>query len=159
MADHDGGAPSYSLRAGVRADLPDIARIEAAVFPEPLGIADLERLWEYPGTCYLVAHAGADVCAYFGFQVLGPVAHVISNATDPGHRRRGLASRLLREGERVAAAAGARWFLGEVRESNAGQLRLLRHLGYREVAWPPAFFGNGEGAVLVMRFFQDAVSG
>lgn len=156
MGGRDGGSPSYALRAGVRADLPEIARIEAAVFPEPLDLADLEHLWGYPGTRYLAATAGGTVCAYFGFQVLGPVAHVISNATDPTHRRRGLASRLLREGERLAASAGARWFLGEVRESNADQLRLLRHLGYQQVARCPRFFGNGEGAVLVMRFFDAA---
>ena len=159
VAQHEKGTPTDVLRAASAADLPQIACIEAAVFPEPLGLPALEQLWRAPSTRYLVAERAGAVCAYFGFQVLGPVAHVISNATHPDHRRRGLASRVLREGEHVAAAAGARWFLGEVRTSNAPQMRLLRRLGYREVGHCKHFFGNGEGAYVVMRFFDDPPPG
>ena len=150
------GAAAYGIRTGEREDLAEVAAIEGAVFPEPLALPELERLWTGPGTRYLVATGGGAVCAYFGFVVLGPVAHVISNATRPEHRRRGLAGRLLREGEAVAAAAGARWFLGEVRVSNRAQLALLAALGYRQVGWCPRFFGNGEDAHIVMRFFHEA---
>ncbi len=157
MAQADRVVPLYALRPGAARDLPEIAEIEAEVFPEPLALRDLERIWAAPGTRYVVAEGGRAVCAYFGFQVLGPVAHVVSNATHPAHRRHGLATRLLREGERVAAEAGARWFLGEVRESNAAQMRLLRRMGYREVGLCRSFFGNGESARVVLRFFDEPV--
>lgn len=144
----------YLIEQARLADLPDVARLEAAVFAEPLPVAELFRLHRYPGTRYLVARRAGRVCAYFGFQVFGPIAHVISNATATAHRRNGLAGTLLTAGEAQARQAGARWFLGEVRASNAVQRGLLRALGWRELTVCPRFFGNGEDAVVVMRLFD-----
>jgi ribosomal-protein-alanine N-acetyltransferase len=132
-------------------ELAQVAAIEALVFPEPLDLPALERLWRDPATVYVGFRAGGRLAAYFGFQVFGPTAHVISNATHPDFRRRGLGSRVLREAEPVARQRGARWYLGEVRASNAPQRRILARLGWREVGACPAFFGNGEDAVVVWR--------
>jgi ribosomal-protein-alanine N-acetyltransferase len=143
--------PTWVLEPLRRQDLAEVAAIEAAVFPEPLDLGHLERLWSDPATCYVGFRAGGRVAAYFGFQVHGPTAHVISNATHPAYRRRGLGARVLREAEPLALARGARWFLGEVRVSNHPQRRILRRLGWREVGECPRFFGNGEDAVVVWR--------
>ncbi len=145
----------YQLGAAAWHDLADIARIEAAVFAEPTPLPALRRAFRTPGTHLLVARRGGGVVAFFGFQLLGPVAHVLSNATAPSHRRRGLARALLVAGEGVALRHGARWFTGEVRRSNRTQLHLLRTLGWRRVALCPHFFGNGEDAVLVVRVLGE----
>ena len=149
----------YWIGCGRLTDLPAIARIEAAVFIEPLDLRSLLRLACSGRARYLVARRGGTVCAYFGFQVLGPVAHVLANATHPHHRRHGLARTLLTAGEGVARRAGARWFLGEVRRSNRVQLDLLEGLGWRQVTACPRFFGNGEDAVLVVRVFGEPRDG
>jgi ribosomal-protein-alanine N-acetyltransferase len=138
------------------ADCAQLAEIEALVFPEPQSLAQIERLCALPSTCYLGVRAEGRLLAFFGFEVLGPTAHVIANATRPEARRRGLARRVLQAGEPMAAARGARWFLGEVRASNAAQRRLLRLLGWREVGVAPKFFGNGEDAVVVWRLLPRA---
>jgi ribosomal-protein-alanine N-acetyltransferase len=151
MAGQGSVPPGYRLGAASWRDLRAIAALEAAVFPEPFRLPALRRLWLSPGTRYLVARRDGLPVAHFGFRVSGPVARVLSNATDPRHRQRGLASALLRAGEAEARRAGARWLQGEVRRSNAPQLRLLAGLGWREVALCPRFFGNGEDAVLVLR--------
>jgi ribosomal-protein-alanine N-acetyltransferase len=141
----------YRIGFGHLSDAAAIARIEAAVFPEPLGLSDLIRVLLRPGTRYVVARRGRQLCAYFGFEVSGPTAHVLSNATHPDHRRRGLARTLLLAGEAVAARAGARWLLGEVRRSNVLQVELLQGLGWRVLDLCPRFFGNGEDAWVVWK--------
>jgi ribosomal-protein-alanine N-acetyltransferase len=142
--------PYLLVRGGLR-DVPAVARLEALVFPEPLGPGALLRLFADPRTRYLVARLHGRPVAYFGLQLFGRWAHVVSNATDPAHRGRGLASALLRLGEALARAEGARWIQGEVRASNAAQRRLLGRLGWRELGWAPGFFRNGEAAVVVAR--------
>lgn len=136
------------------ADLGAVAAIEQAVFPEPLSLDAVVRLWARSDVCYLGIRSEGRLAAYFGFSLDGPTAHVIANATDPSERRRGLADRLLRAGEAEARRRGARWFLGEVRHSNAPQLRVLSRLGWSVIGTCPAFFGNGEDAHIVWRCFD-----
>lgn len=132
-------------------ELPEVAAIEERVFPEPLDLPGLARLWLDPGTVYLAIRDGHRLAAYYGFQVQGPTAHVLANATHPDYRGRGLGHRILREAEPIARSRGARWFLGEVRRSNRRQLAVLQELGWVEVGLCPRFFGNGEDAVVVWR--------
>lgn len=150
--EHDG----YRITCARIGDLPRIARIEAAVFPEPLALSQLVRLWFTPRTRYVVARHGRELAGYFGFQVSGPTAHVIANATHPAHRRHGLASILLTAGEGLARPLGARWFLGEVRRSNAAQLSVLAGIDWRPVGTCGGFFGNGEDAHVVFYCFTPA---
>ncbi|MDA8346551.1 MAG: GNAT family N-acetyltransferase [Thermaerobacter sp.] len=138
-----------------REELSRVAAIEALVFPEPLNREELEALWEMEGVRYLAIREGAALAAYFGFSVHGPIAHVISNATDPAFRRRGYGGRILVEAEPFARAMGARWFLGEVRASNGAQRSVLRRIGWQEIGRCPHFFGNGEDAYVVFRCLPE----
>lgn len=133
--------------------LPQVAEIETLVFPEPLGLSDLEHLYGLQHTCYVAFLDGRRVAAYFGFEVLGPLAHVISNATHPDYRRHGLGGQVLRLAEPYAQEMGARFFLGEVRRSNLEQQSVLHRIGWRQIAECGRFFGNGEDALLVLRVF------
>lgn len=135
--------------------LPAVAEIEALVFPEPLTLAELVDLWWRPETLYLGYCQGDTVLAYLGFQVLGPTAHILANATHPHFQGQGLGHRILTESIPMARARGARWFLGEVRRSNHTQRRILAELGWREVGVSPRFFGNGEDAVVVWHGFES----
>jgi len=137
------------------AELPRVAELEAIVFPEPLGLAALKRLYRDPSVRYLAIREGGRLAAYFGFQVAGPTAHVLANVTDPLCWGRGYGGRILREAEPLARAMGARWFLGEVRVSNTRQQAVLRRIGWREIGRCPAFFGNGEDAIVVFHCFDE----
>lgn len=150
MAEEDGLLTDLSF-----AELRRVAEIEAAVFPEPLDLLMLEQLFRDPAVHYLAIREQGRLAAYFGFQVFGPTAHVISNATDPAYRRQGYGGRILRQAEGVAEAMGARWFLGEVRVSNEPQRQVLRRIGWREIGLCRAFFGNGEDAYVVFRCFKE----
>ncbi len=131
--------------------LPAVAEIERLVFPEPLDLDEVARLWARDGTRYLGVVERGRLLAYFGFEVYGPTAHVIANATHPDARRRGLAVAVLEAGASTAQAMGARWLLGEVRRSNSAQLAVLDRLGWRVIGLSPHFFGNGEDAHVVWR--------
>lgn len=139
-------------------DFAAVAAIEHTVFVEPLTWPQLLLRALRRRTLYLGAWDGTTLAAYFGFEVQGPTAHVISNATHPDYRRRGAASRLLHGAEVRARSLGARWFLGEVRVSNHEQLHVLEKIGWKQVGLVEHFFGNGENAIIVWRSFDDAQS-
>jgi len=130
-------------------DIPQLLRLEADSFPEPLTFRQLVRLWLMPISNYIVVRQGRKVVAYIGFQLFGPAAHTISMGVHPEFRRQGLATLVQRAADRVAANRGARWFTGEVRVSNAAQLRFLEGLGWQAIGVCPGFFHNGEDAVVV----------
>lgn len=144
-------APETAVSPLAAVHLPQIAAIESLVFPEPLDLDAVARLWAQPSTRYLGVLHGDRLLAYFGFEVLGPTAHVIANATHPTARRQGLASAVLTAGADEAARLGARWLLGEVRRSNAAQLAVLGRLHWRAIGLVPRFFGNGEDAYVLWR--------
>lgn len=149
----------YSLDWLRFADLGQVVRLERRVFPEPLTFPSLLRLWLRGNTRFLVVRKGRQVAAYIGFQVFGPIAHTISMGVHPGHRRRGLAAGIQRAADGVAARLGARWFMGEVRKSNAPQLDLLlKRLGWQAIGVCRGFFGNGEDAVVVWHWLEGARS-
>ncbi|NLY38081.1 MAG: GNAT family N-acetyltransferase [Firmicutes bacterium] len=133
-----------------REDLPQVARLEAVFFPEPLDLESLQRLWAMPITCYIGVKKDELLAGYIGFQLFGPMAHTISMGVHPEHRRAGLATLIQETADRVAASRGARWFSGEVRVSNTAQLKfLLEKLGWIQIGVCPRFFKNGEDAVVV----------
>ncbi len=149
----DGGP--YLLDRLRAADLVQVARLERQSFPEPLTLGALLRLWLRKDTCFLVARRGRQVAGYIGFHVWGPIAHTISMAVHPAHRRRGLATAIQRAADQVAARLGARWFTGEVRKSNAAQLSLLlERLGWQAIGVCRGFFGDGEDAVVVWHWLE-----
>ncbi len=130
-------------------ELPQIVRLEAALFPEPLTMASLIRYWLMPITYYIVVRKNNQVVAYIGFQLFGPAAHTISMAVHPDFRRQGLAGLVQSTADRVAANRGARWFTGEVRLSNIPQLKFLEGRGWKQIGVCPRFFQNGEDAIVV----------
>lgn len=153
-ADGSKGAPTLDFLGPD--DLSAIATIERLVFPEPLSLTEVIRLWASANTVYVGIHDGGRLAAFFGFEVHVPIAHVIANATHPDFRRRGYGTRVLREAESIARSRGARWFVGEVRKSNTPQRELLARVGWQEIGLCPAFFGNGEDAYVVWHLLPTA---
>ncbi|NLZ93958.1 MAG: GNAT family N-acetyltransferase [Firmicutes bacterium] len=140
-------------------DLFQVARLEAANFPEPLSLWELFKLWLSPLTTYLVIKQGRQVAAYIGFQALGPAAHTISMCVHPAYRRQGLGMLIQRAANRVAVRLGLRWFTGEVRVSNVAQLKMLETMGWIQIGVCPRFFGNGEDAVVVLQWLERVKNG
>ncbi|HHU29908.1 MAG: GNAT family N-acetyltransferase [Bacillota bacterium] len=135
-------------------DLWHVAWLERENFPEPLSFWKLLCLWLQPATTYLALKEGGRLAAYIGFQAYGPMAHTISMCVAPAYRRRGLGKFIQQAADQVAVRRGLRWFCGEVRVSNAAQLKMLSELGWQKVGVVPRFFANGEDAVLVLGWLE-----
>lgn len=128
------------IRAGSAGDLDEVQEIEAQT-------SESAR-WEpetYLGFDLTVAKIRSEVA---GFMVTRSTAarerEVLNIAVAPRHRRKGVASRLIR------SIDASEVFL-EVRESNEGAILLYRKLGFEEIGRRPGYYDNPMEAAIVMR--------
>ncbi len=77
--------------------------------------------------------------------------HILKIATCPPHRRRGLASELLRLAEAHAAESGGETVTLEVRTSNRPAIAMYRSLGYVVRGIRRCYYGDGEDALIMTR--------
>jgi len=103
-------------------------------------LADIARKLRDSPDWFLVAEAdgvlvGTVMAGYDGHR--GWINYL---ATEPAHRGRGIARRLMAEAERQLAAAGCPKINLQVRSENAGVVDFYRHLGY--VADPVVSLGK-----------------
>ena len=123
---------------------PDqFARLHAQAFPD-------DRGWSAAEFADLLALPGAVVTGDARSFVLGRVtadeAEILTLATDPGHRRMGLAHRALAAfTERAAEAGAARVFL-EVAADNVAALALYEAAGFTEIGRRRGYYARPGGA-------------
>jgi ribosomal-protein-alanine N-acetyltransferase len=128
------------IRAATQADLPALARIQAAA-PEAA---------QWPPADYLrydcvVADSGA-VEGFLVSRRTAPGEHEVLNlAVAPAARRRGVGRQLLEH----ALSAGGAWVL-EVRESNRAAIRFYEKAGFRALARRPRYYRDSPEAAIVM---------
>ena len=144
-----------------------LRRITAgAVELRPLAAADLERVMEIQTAARESSQWSREDYLHFdcevavlngtiaGFMVSRRIAEnereILNVAVDPGRRRGGIATQLIRSAMR-------RWpgthFL-EVRESNGAARRLYRKLGFEEVGTRPEYYDNPPESAIVMRIYS-----
>jgi ribosomal-protein-alanine N-acetyltransferase len=127
---------------------PDaLARLHAAAFTEdrPWSAAEFASLLALPGTLLL----GDDRAILLGRVTLDE-AEILTLATDPDHRRQGLAASLLARFEAEARARGAHRTFLEVAEDNAPARALYEGRGYREVGRRPAYYARRRAPVAAL---------
>lgn len=81
--------------------------------------------------------------------------HLISVATHPRFRRRGVASALLQELLRRLRGKGARVVRLEVRTGNSAAISLYRKFGFRIVGTVKNYYPDGEDAYLMLTVLRD----
>jgi [ribosomal protein S18]-alanine N-acetyltransferase len=104
---------------------------------------------DLPTVHYRVVRSGGAVIAYAVVSVAGEIAELQRIAVDPAHRRQGLASRLLADVGRRAAAEGVQRLLLEVREDNTDALAFYAARGFEEIARRPRYYRDGATAVVL----------
>ena len=88
----------------------------------------------------LVASDDDRVVAFLCIRVVAGEAEVTNLAVDPDWRRQHIASRLLEQGLRFAAAEGARRVFLEVRKKNPAALRLYERFGFTAVGLRTGYY-------------------
>ena len=150
----------HVTRAVDDADAAALAAIDAASFPHPtLDLAgelarSFARLW--------LAREGADDGPIVGFLLAWLVAdevHVLTVATAPDHRRRGVARALLDHLLVEARARRTTLLLLELRESNAAARALYEGFGFTAFSVRKGYYAEEGEDATEMRLALDAETG
>ncbi len=146
---------SFTLRPLDPSDLDAVIEVEAASFVEPWSRNAFADEIAQPTRRYVVAELGNVLSGYGGIMIVGEDAHVVTLAVAPGHREKGVASRLMIELIRQARAAGARHLTLEVRESNTAAIELYRKFGFQPAGTRKGYY-TGENAVVMWAIDIDS---
>jgi ribosomal-protein-alanine N-acetyltransferase len=129
-------------------DLPAVVSIERRSFPAPWSLAMFVLELSKPSGICLAATQDEELAGYLICSRYDRVWHLMNVAVAPGHRRRGIAtrliSRLFEEGE------GRLPFTLEVRVSNHEAIAMYERLGFRSAGVRPRYYqDNGEDALIM----------
>lgn len=134
-----------------RRDLKKVLAIESECYPRPWSrrvFEDELGLVVTGSRRYLTARIGRRIVGYGGLW-LNDEAHVTNVAVDPGHRRHGIATRLMIDMARHAIAHGCRAWTLEVRRSSTGAQDLYRLFGFAPAGLRSGYYENGEDALIM----------
>jgi len=135
---------AIAIRHGTEGDLESVRRIqerckEAARWPPE----------HYIGRDFRVAVEDGRVAGFLVARRLPEgESEILNLAVDPGQRRRGVASELIREW--VAEAPGVVFL--EVRESNQAARKFYQAFGFQEVGYRRQYYNDPPEAAIVLKF-------
>lgn len=122
----------------------DLAWLHARAF------ADQSRGWSAAEFAELITSRHCCLCAEpHGFalsRVIADEAELLTLASDPDHRRQGIAKRLLGEVEIAVATRGARYQFLEVASDNAAARTLYAKAGYAQTGRRAGYYLRPDGS-------------
>ncbi len=137
--------PNYIAVAATHDDPPVLAEIHEASFPHGWDVDALDRMLDADGMIALIARREDGDTSPVGFVLArstGEEAEIITIATDPAVRGRGIGRLLMEEAiRRLQHDRVPRLFL-EVSERNAAALALYRSLGFRKVGERKGYYAS-----------------
>lgn len=137
------------LRVADGADLPALAALEAAAFPDPWSERLLAGELVAPASLVLVALEAGSPVGYAAFRRAADEAELLRVAVAPEARRRGVARRLVEAGlARLGRDGVAACFL-EVRPANRPALALYDRLGFRGTGRRGRYYPDGSDALVL----------
>lgn len=155
-----GRVGDYTIRYANADDIPSVINVNMVTLPEHYSdYFYYEILNEFPNT-FLVAELGDRVVGYvmcrseYGLSLLrrfglARKGHIISIATLPEHRGKGIASKLIEcTMEEMRKSACKECFL-EVRVSNDEAIRLYRKIGFEVTGTMQSYYKDGEAAYIM----------
>jgi ribosomal-protein-alanine acetyltransferase len=152
-------ARDWLVAPGSDRDLPELCALSRAAIPEPWSERALAEEIARPGGTLWIAR-GRPGNALLGF-LLGYTAvgelHILTLGVDPGRRRVGIGTALVRAvlGEARAAAVACAHL--EVRASNDPARALYQGLGFVVVGRRPRYYRDGEDALLMSLDLRSAL--
>jgi len=134
------------LRRCQASDIPGIYEVEVRSF-KPVDVYSVELLKFLCAYCRdnsYVYIADGRVAGYIITCVEGDAAHVISIATDPEYRRRGVGKLLLCTALKLLAEGKVGEVFLEVRVTNEAALKLYQAVGFELVETLKSYYSDGE---------------
>jgi len=137
---------AFRIRRASPMDLPALLALEGSAFTtDHLSPRQYRQHLVSPNALVLVAadESGLLGTALVFFRRESDLARLYSIAVAHGARGRGVGEALLVEVERAAFCSGARRMRLEVRQDNAGAIRLYERRGYERFAERPGYYEDG----------------
>jgi ribosomal-protein-alanine N-acetyltransferase len=132
-------------------DLPAIEAIERRAYRTPWSRSMFAGELAKPSSVCLGAFdEGAQLLGYLIISRYVDAWHVMNIATDPDHRRRGIATALLERLFELTANDGERGYTLEVRVSNEDAIRLYERLGFQARGVRRGYYTDNREDALVM---------
>jgi ribosomal-protein-alanine N-acetyltransferase len=133
-----------------------VAALEAVCFSTPWSEASIRSELENPYSIWLTALEEGNLAGYLGVQYGPDGGDIMTIATDPGFRGRGVGKRLLKTMVQKLQEKNLDWLTLEVRPSNTTALKLYEAFGFRQVGKRPNYYKNPrEDALLLTKFFKE----
>ena len=147
----DDPAARYSIEDATADDLAAVVDLEQMTFDQPWSRRDFEielRL-ERSRLKLLRFCAGKAPIGFISYWIVEEEIQLMKVATDPRHRRLGLARTLIEAMIADGRQQGASRVTLEVRPSNRAARQLYHTLGFAEVGRRPGYYRDGEDALLL----------
>lgn len=130
-------------------DLEAVVGIEESSFPQPWSLQSFRsELDNNQLAAYLVARLEGALAGYGGVWVILEEAHITTLAVDRKYRRRGIATRLLKELIETSRRMGAVRMSLEVRPSNLAARRLYEKFGFTVKGVRKHYYFDEDGLVM-----------
>jgi ribosomal-protein-alanine N-acetyltransferase len=153
---------SFAVRRFEEKDLGSVMEINRTCLPENYSASFFLDVYAKFPEAFLVAVNGDMVVAYImcrlerGFSEVSKFrfvkkGHIISVAVLPEHRRKGIASELIRQAEKSLVEREAEEYFLEVRVSNKSAQDLYKALDFMEARTISFYYYNGEDAVVMSK--------
>jgi len=135
-----------------------LAALHAESFEVPWQQDDMARLMTMPGVTAMIASSGDEPLGFGLFRQAVDEVEILTIATRPSGRRRGVARGLIAEQARRYAEAGIVAMFIEVAQSNETARALYQHNGFAEVGRRKGYYpnsnGSAEDAILMRKTLQ-----
>ncbi len=131
-------------------DVARVAEIEKICFLSPWSYRSLLGELSNEVAYYVVAIDGDEICGYAGVWIMFDEAHMTNIAVEPGHRKQGIARKMILHLMKVALKRGAERMTLEVRENNHTAQRLYASLGFAYAGTRKKYYTDtGENALIL----------
>ncbi|MBT9132235.1 ribosomal-protein-alanine N-acetyltransferase [candidate division NPL-UPA2 bacterium Unc8] len=131
-------------------DVGEALAIERDVFPSPWTRGMFLQELSNEDSYFIVVREKEKLIGYGGFFMIGEVARLENLAVHPDFRRRGVATKLLRELLATVKANGGDETTLEVRSGNQEAQNLYRKFGFLISGKRPEFYGDNREDALIM---------
>ncbi len=141
-----------AIRLMTEDDIPEVARMEELIFPDPWSEKVYRETFRLPDVRYLVAENDNKITGVAGVRNIVGTGEITNVMVLPEYRRRGIGRMIMEELLECGRDLGADDFTLEVREGNLGAIRLYESLGFSCEGKRPGFYRNPPEDALIMWF-------
>ncbi len=141
-------ASALTIRPMGERDIPAVAALEEAIYPQPWPVAVFRDELREEGRIYRVGLVADRIVAYGGLMVVVDDAHITTLAVAPAARRHRLGTRLMLELVDAGLERGARHLTLEVRMSNKGAQRLYSKFGMAPVGVRKDYYRDEDALIM-----------